>query len=114
MTHETATKKLAGIINAAIWDKDPHVAAAKEILAAIRADPMAYVKPIPLTFDIRIHDHCGANSVFGFYEIKPTEGGAKWRRGFSDTWILEETTKDAEVSAQRDYMNRVGECFETP
>ena len=64
MDDAEAVEKLAGIINAAVWDDEPSYAAAKAILAAIHADPLAYLGRNQLTGSVERAAAC-VNALAG-------------------------------------------------
>lgn len=127
MTDNTeAVEKLAEVIagdravdHDTIFPSDRDLAQA--VLAAIQADPLAYVKPKPLVW--LPHSHVDylyqADVANGFYEIKDTYTPNLFelsigsdRKGVGTKWHSSHNTLEAaQAAAYDDLCNRVKELF---
>ena len=113
MDNTEAVEKLAGFITNMFYIKAQDAEnISGEILAAIQADPLAYVKPKPLEFKYEDtgFDDWSARSAFGEYRIADSMSGfalfiGKKRLGAFDT------LEAAQAAAYDDRLNRVKELF---
>ena len=112
MDNTEAVAKLAKVIFQATGGKNMPIAAAQAILAAIQADPLAYVKPKPLEFRVDGNDELIAKTQFGLYEIQDcSEFGfdVSFLPADSDVWepICNEPTLEAAQAAAETHRNEM-------